>query len=88
MLIATFNCNSVRARLGIVLDWLAAHKPDVLALQETKCVDEQFPVEAFEEAGWRVVSEGAVSVANGQWECCHTLLNLQIEKSRISEDVR
>ncbi len=61
MLIATFNCNSVRARLGIVLDWLAAHKPDVLALQETKCVDEQFPAEAFEDAGWRVVFRGQKS---------------------------
>jgi len=58
MLIATFNCNSIRSRLGIVLDWLAEHRPDVLALQETKCVDEQFPAEAFAQAGWRVVYRG------------------------------
>lgn len=58
MLIATFNCNSIRMRLGIILDWLAAHKPDVLALQETKVVDEQFPAEAITDAGWHVVYRG------------------------------
>ena len=47
MRIVTFNCNSVRSRLPIILDWLAANEPDVLALQETKVTDEQFPVEAF-----------------------------------------
>jgi len=58
MLIATFNCNSIRMRLQIVLDWLAEHQPDVLALQETKVVDELFPAEAFAEAGWRVAFRG------------------------------
>ena len=36
MKIATFNCNSVRSRLDIVLGWLATHTPDILCLQETK----------------------------------------------------
>jgi exodeoxyribonuclease III len=58
MLIATFNCNSVRARLDAVLAWLESHAPDVLALQETKCADEQFPLAAFEDAGWRVAFRG------------------------------
>jgi exodeoxyribonuclease III len=58
MKIATFNCNSIRSRLGIVLDWLQAEKPDVLALQETKVVDELFPREDFEKAGWNVVFKG------------------------------
>jgi exodeoxyribonuclease-3 len=61
MLIATFNCNSVRMRLEIILDWLDAHQPDVLALQETKCQDAQFPVDAFTEAGWRVAFRGQKS---------------------------
>ena len=43
MKIATWNVNSLKVRLGHVLDWLAAEKPDVLALQETKTVDESFP---------------------------------------------
>ncbi len=59
--IATFNANSVRARLPIVLDWLAREKPDVLALQETKVMDDQFPRQDFEKAGWHVVVRGQKS---------------------------
>ncbi len=51
--IATWNVNSLKVRLPHVLDWLATAKPDVLALQETKTVDENFPVEAIEAAGYR-----------------------------------
>lgn len=58
MWIGTFNCNSVRTRTEIILDWLAQHSPDVLALQETKVVDQQFPLEPFEEAGWQVAFRG------------------------------
>jgi len=58
MKIATFNCNSIRSRLDIVLDWMRANKPDALSLQETKVVDELFPREAFEKAGWQVAFRG------------------------------
>ncbi len=61
MLIATFNCNSVRSRLDIILDWLAERNPDVLALQETKCTDDQFPLAAFRDAGWHVAFRGQKS---------------------------
>lgn len=61
MKIATFNANSVRSRLPVVLKWLAAEKPDVLALQETKVTDDQFPRADFESAGWRVVFRGQKS---------------------------
>ena len=61
MKIASFNCNSVRARMPIVLDWLDDQAPDVLALQETKVVDEDFPEEAFEGAGYHVVFRGQKS---------------------------
>ena len=47
MRIATFNCNSIRARLGAVLGWCKRHQPDVLCLQETKVVDDDFPVGVF-----------------------------------------
>ena len=50
MKIATFNCNSVRSRLDIVLRWLEEHQPDVLCLQETKAQDAEFPAEAFRSA--------------------------------------
>ena len=52
MKIASWNVNSLRVRLPQVLDWLARAKPDVLALQETKLVDEAFPVAELEAAGY------------------------------------
>ncbi len=60
---ATFNANSIRVRLEQILDWLARERPDVLALQETKVQDEDFPVEAIREAGWHVVFRGQKSHA-------------------------
>jgi exodeoxyribonuclease-3 len=56
--VGTFNCNSIRSRLGIVLDWLKKEEPDVLALQETKVVDELFPKSDFEKAGWNAACHG------------------------------
>lgn len=58
MRIATFNCNSIRTRLGAVLDWCRENEPDVLALQETKVEDALFPREAIEAAGYRAVFRG------------------------------
>lgn len=59
--IATFNVNSLRVRLPIVLDWLKKEKPDVLALQETKCMDKDFPREEIEKAGWHIACKGQKS---------------------------
>jgi len=56
--IATWNVNSIRARVGRVTDWLQRADVDVLALQEIKCRDAQFPHEAFERAGYEVVTHG------------------------------
>ncbi len=53
MQIATWNVNSLAVRLPQVLDWLAAHPVDVLALQELKLTDDKFPAAAFAEAGWQ-----------------------------------
>ncbi len=61
MKIVTFNCNSVRSRLDIVLRWLADHNPDILCLQETKVQDVEFPLEAFRSAGWHVAFKGEKS---------------------------
>lgn len=58
MRVATFNANSIRSRLEQVLGWLARETPDVLALQETKVQDEDFPAAAFESAGYHVVFRG------------------------------
>jgi exodeoxyribonuclease-3 len=56
--VATYNCNSIRTRLPLILKWLAANRPDVLCLQETKVPDEEFPADAFREAGYHVVFRG------------------------------
>jgi len=61
VLIATFNCNSIRSRLQTVLSWMAKHQPDVLALQETKCPDDRFPADPFVQAGYRIVFRGQKS---------------------------
>lgn len=61
MRIATFNCNSIRQRLELILSWLEEWRPDLLALQETKVRDEEFPAEAFQKAGWQVVFRGEKS---------------------------
>jgi len=61
MKIASFNVNSLRARLPIVLSWLQEHKPDVLCVQETKVQDADFPCEAFERAGYRCACRGQKS---------------------------
>jgi len=61
MKIATFNAASVRARLPILVEWLATHKPDLLAIQETKVEDHKFPFEDFEDLGYLVTTNGQKS---------------------------
>jgi exodeoxyribonuclease-3 len=58
MRIATWNVNSVNARLETVLRWFEEAVPDVACLQEIKCVDEKFPAEAFERLGYNVAVHG------------------------------
>lgn len=58
---ATFNANSIRSRLPIILEWLKSQTPDALCVQETKCQDVDFPKDAFASAGWHVVYKGEKS---------------------------
>ncbi|MGH8281603.1 MAG: exodeoxyribonuclease III [Gammaproteobacteria bacterium] len=58
MKVATWNVNSLRVRLPHVLLWLDTHQPEVLALQETKTEDRDFPVGEFERAGYHAVFSG------------------------------
>lgn len=58
MKIASWNVNSLKVRLPQVLSWLDSRQPDVLALQETKLTDDNFPVHAITEAGYEVVFSG------------------------------
>ena len=61
MKIASFNVNSLRARLPIVLEWLAGSRPDVLCVQETKVQDADFPAGAFDEIGYHYAFKGQKS---------------------------
>jgi exodeoxyribonuclease III len=58
MKLATWNVNSLKVRLPQVLEFLAAHKPDVLCLQETKSEDVNFPVADIAAAGYQAVYSG------------------------------
>ena len=58
MQIATWNVNSLTVRLPQVLAWLAENPVDVIGLQELKLVDEKFPFDAFEQAGYHAVAFG------------------------------
>src|SRR5476651_2599649 len=58
MRIATWNINSVRQRIDSLQAWLVERKPDIVCLQEIKCVDEAFPREVFEALGYNVAVHG------------------------------
>ncbi len=58
MKISSWNVNSLKVRLPQVLDWLATAQPDVLALQETKLTDENFPLNEIIDSGYKVIYSG------------------------------
>jgi len=61
MKVATWNINSIRRRLPLVLEWLERHRPDVLCLQETKVQDHEFPLMDLQAAGYHVTFRGEKS---------------------------
>jgi len=77
MRIATWNVNSVRARLERLTGWLSEARPDVVLLQETKCLDEQFPREPLEDLGYSIAHvgqktyNGVAILARGRIEDVH-----------------
>jgi len=58
MRIATWNVNSIKQRIDSARAWLAERQPDIVCLQETKCVDEAFPRLEFESLGYNVAVHG------------------------------
>jgi len=58
MRIATWNINSIRQRIEPLTAWLKERQPDIVCLQETKCVDDAFPREAIESLGYNVAVHG------------------------------
>ena len=61
MLIATWNVNSVRTRLSQIINWINQINPDILCLQETKVIDNDFPIKPFEALGYKVIAFGQKS---------------------------
>jgi exodeoxyribonuclease-3 len=62
MRVATWNINSLKARLDRLLAWLAGAEPDVVCLQELKCADADVPLDALGDAGYQIASWGL-----GRW---------------------
>lgn len=58
MKISTWNINSVKARLEILLTWLKEENPDVVLLQELKCQEEAFPFQYIEDLGYNIALKG------------------------------
>lgn len=58
MRIATYNVNSIRSRIDVLTRWIAQQQPDVLALQETKVMDSEFPLTEILSAGYHVTLRG------------------------------
>lgn len=79
MRIATWNVNSIRARLDRVVQWLQTSDVDVLALQETKCRDEQFPAEAFAGLGYASAHHGT-----SQWNGVAVLSRVGLDDVALS----
>jgi len=61
MKIASYNVNSIRVRLPLLLDWLSKNHIDLLCVQETKVQDKDFPAEAFEQNGYNCIFKGQKS---------------------------
>jgi exodeoxyribonuclease-3 len=59
--IATYNINGINPRLHVLTRWLEEFQPDVAGLQELKCTDEAFPVEAIEALGYKAIWHGQKS---------------------------
>ena len=62
MRLATWNVNSLTARLPRLTSWMEEHQPDVICLQETKQADEKFPLETFNAMGYEAAHHG-----DGRW---------------------
>ncbi|MGN6300536.1 MAG: exodeoxyribonuclease III [Angustibacter sp.] len=78
MRIATWNVNSARARLERIVAWVERSDVDVVALQETKCKDDQFPTERFEALGYQVAHHG-----HSQWNGVAILSRVGLEDVEV-----
>jgi exodeoxyribonuclease-3 len=88
--IATWNVNSLKVRMPVLLDFLARHRPDAVALQETKLADDQFPTLELAAAGYQVVYAGqktyngvAILAKDRPDACAYGLPDFADEQKRV-----
>ena len=81
MRIATWNVNSIRTRVDRVTDWLSRADVDVLAMQETKCKDDQFPTMPFAALGYEIAHVG-----HSQWNGVAIASRVGLEDVQIGFD--
>ena len=74
MRIATWNVNSLKARMPRVTQWIEMFKPDVLCMQETKLADDAFPSKEFQKLGYESVHHG-----EGRWNGVAILSRVGLE---------
>ncbi len=92
MLIASWNVNSIRSRISQVIKWLKESNADVLCLQETKVLDKDFPIKAFEELGYQVRVYGQKSyngvaiISKSDFHDVKYGFSGEINKSDLSEE--
>ncbi|MGP3910951.1 exodeoxyribonuclease III [Nonomuraea sp. 10N515B] len=79
MRLATWNVNSVKARLPRLLDWLAETRPDVVCLQETKCPAEVFPIAEVGALGYAAAAHG-----DGRWNGVALLSKVGLDEVTLS----
>jgi len=79
--IATWNVNSLRVRMPQLLEWLENAQPDIVALQETKVQDKDFPADALEMAGYKVIYSGQKSY-NGM-----AIISRDLDAEEITTDI-
>lgn len=81
MRLATWNVNSLNARMPRVTDWLERVRPDVLCMQETKLANDAFPADEFAALGYESVHHG-----QGQWNGVAILSRVGLEDSAVDFD--
>ncbi|MFL1874856.1 exodeoxyribonuclease III [Hansschlegelia beijingensis] len=86
MQIATWNVNSIKTRLELLLRWLDEAKPDLVCLQEIKCVDEAFPRAEIEAAGYNVAVHGQKSYNGVAILSRHPLEDVHVRLGGDEED--
>ena len=74
MRLATWNVNSLTARMPRVTDWIESHQPDVLCMQETKQSNDKFPEKAFADLGYESAHNG-----DGRWNGVAILSKVGLE---------